>query len=143
MVASARELETLQQMSILNRTGLDPLMTGISTYLIEADMYALFHLHVPALQHAIKSNNTALRIIVAGVTLHLFILYYCTDSHFWNIMKIHIRKIDNRADEVIQKSQLIILPQRTELNILLTLCRPPESFADLPRTRSGYPLKMC
>jgi len=43
-------------MSILNGTGLDPLTTGTSTYHIEADMYALFHLHVSALQHTIKRN---------------------------------------------------------------------------------------
>jgi hypothetical protein len=56
VASSALELETLQQMSVLNGTGLNPLMTGISTYLIEANMYALFHLHVSSLQHAIKSN---------------------------------------------------------------------------------------
>jgi len=76
MVApSACELETLQQMMILNGTCLDLLKTSISTCLIEADMYTLFHLHMSALQHAIKSNQTALCIIVAGVTLNLFILY--------------------------------------------------------------------
>jgi len=89
----------------LTGTNLEQLSTTIFTCHFETDINALFHLHTPALQHANKINWIALGLIIAGVILTLFILYYFTQSYVWNLMKICISDCDDLTEEIAQKPQ--------------------------------------
>jgi hypothetical protein len=116
-VASDREMELLQQMPLLNGTNLEQLSTSISSHHIEADIKTLFHLHATSLQHASKSNWIALGLIVAGVVLTLFILYYFTHSYFWNLLNKYMVNRNNMAVDADQKLQAEYLsPQHPNIS---------------------------
>jgi len=104
-VASDREMEILRQMPILNGTHLDQLTTSISSHHIQADIDTLFNLHMSNLQHASKINGTALGLIVTGVVLILFILYYFTHFYIWNLVKTCIATRNSSVDNSVQKDR--------------------------------------
>lgn len=105
-VATTREKEVLQQLSLLNGTNLEQLSTSISSHHIEADINTLLHLHASAHQNASKSNWTVWGLIVAGVVLTLFIFYYFTHSYIWSLCKICAGKCVNMEGNSAQQPQI-------------------------------------
>jgi len=62
-------------------------------------------------------------LIVAGVIVTLFILYYFTQSYVWNLMKIYISEL---------MTELMTLPRNPELKILPLHTQTP--LAQISRT---------
>lgn len=104
-VTSDSEKEVLRQMSILNGTNLDQLTSSISAHHIQADINTLFNLHASNLHHASKIDGTVLGLIVTGIVLILFVLYYFTHSYIWSLLKIHCVARNNSVDNRVQKNQ--------------------------------------
>jgi hypothetical protein len=96
-VASAPEKEVLRHM-FLNGSNLEQLSTDISSHHIEVDINTLFHLNASALQHASRNNWTAWGLIVAGVVLTLFMLYYFVHFYLENLRKRSICGRDNSVE---------------------------------------------
>jgi len=86
-VASDREVEVMQQMSLLNGTNLEQLATSIASHHIEADINTLFHIHASSLQHANSNKWTIMGPILASVVLTLVICCYFARSYIWNLLR--------------------------------------------------------
>jgi hypothetical protein len=109
-VASDREVEVMQQMSLLDGTNLEQLATSISSHHIEANINTLFHLHASGLRHADKRDWTVLGLILAGAVLTLFTLCYFTRSYIWNLLKTRIVGRGERANDGMQEPREENLP---------------------------------
>ena len=104
-VASNHKVQVMQQMSLLNATNLEQLATSISSHLIEADINTLFHLYASSLRHANKNDWTVLGLILAGVLLTLFTIFYFTRSYIWNLLKTRVVGRGERASDYVQEPQ--------------------------------------
>jgi hypothetical protein len=115
--------------------------TSISNHHVEADINTIFHLHASTIRHANRSNWVAWGLIVAGVVLTLFILYYFTQSYVRNLVKICISRRDDQADHITQKPQAE--------NPFTTHTNPPSASCDVlsdktPQVRySIYSVAIC
>jgi len=105
-------------MSLLNGTYLDQLATSISTRHLKADVNTLFHVHASTQEHVKESYWMAVGLIVAGVILAIFLVYYFTHSYFRTLTKSCIHKSD--LDEITQK------PRAENSSTLQPNCTGPE-----------------
>jgi hypothetical protein len=96
--ASADEMDTLRQMSLLNGTHLEELSSSITSHHMEADINTFFHLHASSLQHASKGYWIICGLIVISIVLLLFIIYYFTQVYIWNLFKNCFVDRDSTAD---------------------------------------------
>ena len=104
-VATDREVQVMQQMSLLNTTNVEQLATSISSHHIEADINTLFHLHASSLRHANKNDWTVLGLILAGVLLTLFTICYFARSYILNLLKTCFVGRGERASDGVQEPQ--------------------------------------
>jgi hypothetical protein len=102
-VASDREVEVMQQMSLLNGTNLDQLATSIASHHIEADINTLFHLHASSQQRTNSNEWTVMGLILASVVLTLVICCYFARSYIWNLLRARIVDRGEEASEGIQE----------------------------------------
>jgi hypothetical protein len=106
VVTSAHEMEVLRQMSLLNGTNVEQLSTSISSHHTEADINTLVNLHASSMQHASRSDWTAMGTIAAGVVFTLFIFYYFTHPYISNLLKNCTTTCDKRGNAGVQKPQV-------------------------------------
>jgi hypothetical protein len=72
-IVSSGKAATLKQMTSVDRTGVERLVTGISSHHMDADVNTLLHLHDTSHQFESKSNRVTLGLIAASMVLILFI----------------------------------------------------------------------
>jgi hypothetical protein len=102
-VATDREVEVMQQMSLLNGTNLDQLATNIASHHIEADINTLFHLHATSQRHTNRNKWTVMGLILPSVVLTLVISCYVARSCIWNLLRARIVGRREEASEGIQE----------------------------------------
>jgi hypothetical protein len=103
-IVTSREA-VLRQMSSLDRTRLEQLVTSISSHHMEADVNTLLHLHNSSQQFESKSNGNTSGLIAASIVLILLILYYFTQTYIWNLVKKCVVNQANTGSESVKKSQ--------------------------------------
>ena len=94
-VITDHENRILRQMSLLNGTHFDQLVTGIPTRHIEADVNTLFHVHASAQAHVKEGYWMAVSLIAVGVIMAIFLGYYFTQSYVQTLIKRCIYKSDS------------------------------------------------
>jgi hypothetical protein len=104
-IISSGEEAALKQMASVDRTGVERLVTSISSHHMDADVNTLLHLHHTSQQFESKRNGVTIGLIAASMVLILFILYYFTQAYLWNVVKSCAVKRENTESESVQKSQ--------------------------------------
>jgi hypothetical protein len=100
----------LKQMASVDRTGVERLVSSISSHHMDEDVNTLLHLHDASQEFVRKSNGVTIRLIAASTVLVLFILYYFTQAYWWNVVKSCAVKRENAESESVQKSQCAMPP---------------------------------
>jgi hypothetical protein len=132
-IVTSREEAVLRQISSLDGTKLEQLVTSISSHYMDADVNTLLHLHNSSQQVESKSNGITLGLIVASIVLILFILYYLTQAYIWNLVKKCVVNRVNTESESVQKSQYDIStpsqPNASNVNDEIWTAEPQARFS--------------
>jgi hypothetical protein len=103
-IVSSGEAAALKQVASVDRTGVERLVTSISSHHLDADVNTLLHLHDTSQQFESKRNGVTIGLIAASMVLILFILYYFTQAYLWNVVKRCAVKRENTESGSVQKS---------------------------------------
>jgi hypothetical protein len=94
----------------VDRTGVEQLVSSISSHHMNADVDALLHIHDTSQHFESKRKGVSFGLIAASTVLILFIFNYFTQAYLWDVVKGCAVKRENTESESVQKSQCNMPP---------------------------------
>jgi hypothetical protein len=118
-IVTSGEKAALQWMVSVDRTGVEQLVSSITSHHMNADVDTLFHIHDTSQQFESKRNDITIGLIAASTVLILFILYYFTQAYLWNVAlscTVKREKTESECSEIPVQHAPLLQPNVSGVN---------------------------